>query len=127
MTSETMDLPIAIPTSYGGTGAGSHPKELLMASATACYVMTLAGLIAARKLPLINITVNSVLSDIPKQSMRITHEVFIELPGEATQEQLNASQALIDAADKACMVGNLLKTAGVQLSVSGSVANLQGA
>lgn len=63
--------------------------------------MTLAGLIAARKLPLINTTVNSVLSDIPKQNMRITHEVFIELPGEATQEQLNASQALIEAADKA--------------------------
>jgi peroxiredoxin-like protein len=121
MASDTMDLPIAIPQSYGGTGAGSHPKELLMASAAACYVMTLAAMLGARKLPLSGVTVNSELSDIPKQGMQIVHEVRIELTAEAAPENVESSEPLIAAADKSCMVGNLLKTAGVQISVSGTV------
>ncbi|MPN55563.1 hypothetical protein SDC9_203247 [bioreactor metagenome] len=124
MVSETIDLPIAIPPSFGGTGAGSHPKELLMASATACYVMTLAGMLSAKKLPLVGISVNSELSDTSsKQSLQIAHEAHIELAPEATQQQLDTAETLIEAADKSCMIGNLLKTAGVQIVVSGNVSN----
>lgn len=127
MASETIDLPIAMPQSFGGRGGGSHPKELLMASAAACYVMTLAGMLEARNLPLDGVAVSSELSELHKQGMKITHEIRINLLGKATQEQLGAAEALIEAADKACMVGNLLKTAGVQLTASGTVTNVQGA
>ena len=122
--SATIDLPLAIPQSYGGTGAGSHPKELLIASAAACYVMTLAGMLTARKIEQAGLTVASELSDIPKQGMQISHRVQIELPSNATQEQRDAVESLIDAADKSCMIGNLLKAAGVQIKASGQVATL---
>ncbi|HDR9224209.1 TPA: OsmC family protein [Burkholderia vietnamiensis] len=119
--SSTMDLTIAIPQTYGGTGEGSHPKELLMASAASCYVMTFAGMPDARKLPLAGMTVYSALSDMHKQGMYIVHDVRIVLSADAAQDRVQAAEALIAAADKACMVGNLLKTAGVQISVSGTV------
>ena len=121
MKSETVELPIAIPQSYGGTGAGSHPKELLMASAAACYVMTFAGMMGARKLPLAGVSVRSELSDISKQTMQIVHEVSILLASEASPEQIASAASLIEAADKSCMVGNLLKSAGVRVSASGKV------
>lgn len=95
-----------------------------MASAVACYVMTLSGLMGARKLPLGGVIVTSELSDPPNQGIQIKHEVRIELSGEVTQEQLDAATANIEAADKACMVGNLLKKAGVRLTVSGTVTNV---
>lgn len=64
---------------------------------------------------------NSELSDIPKQGMQIVHEVRIELAAETTSENVKSSEPLVAAADKSRMVGNLLKTAGVQISVSGTV------
>ncbi|HBP0978959.1 OsmC family protein [Comamonas sp. Y6] len=122
MASETVELPIAIPRSYGGTGAGSHPKELLMASATACYVMTLAGMMAARNLPLADVSVSSELSEVSKQTMQIVHEISVVLAAEASPEQIASAESLVEAADKSCMVGNLLRTAGVQVSIlSGKV------
>lgn len=124
--SATIDLPLAIPQSHGGTGAGSHPKELLMASAAACYAMTIAGMLAARKIEQAGLTVVSELSDASNQGMQITHQVQIELPSNATQEQLDAVESLIEAADKSCMIGNLLKAAGVRIEASGQVETLLG-
>lgn len=121
MQSNTVDLPIAIPSAYGGNGEGSHPKELMTASATSCYVMALAGMASAHKLPLVRVEIESSLSNVSKDVMEIVHEVRIILAANATQEEIRTTEGLIAAADKACMVGNLLKTAGVQFSVSGTV------
>lgn len=119
--SSTMDLSIAMPESFGGTGAGANPKDLLLASAVSCYVMTFTAMQEARKLDVADITVDSILSDIPKQGMQIVHEVRVVLSAQATQDNERTAEALIAAADKACMVGNLLKAAGVQISVFGVI------
>jgi len=56
--------------------------------------------------------------------MEIAHETSIALSGNATPEQIQDAERLIVAADAACMVGNLLRTAGLRFRVSGAVLTL---
>ncbi|AOR65727.1 hypothetical protein KU73_00295 [Pectobacterium wasabiae] len=117
--SEEMKLPVAIPQHFGGTGKGANPKDLLLASAASCYLMTLAAMLQGHNIPASGITLRSELTGTQKANMKIVHNVEIALNEETTQAQLKNAQALVEDADKSCMIGNLLKDAGVHIAVSG--------
>jgi lipoyl-dependent peroxiredoxin len=114
--------PIAIPPDLGGSGKGSDPKTLLVASAAACYSMTLVGILQSRKLPLQRLTMETKASDARESGFAMEHRLHVTLLSGATTEQLAAVQMAFAAADRACAVGNMLKKADVRISVEGSVA-----
>lgn len=114
-------IPVAMPESYGGTGDGANPKDLLTASAVSCYVMTLAGLLQSHSILVDNISVTTEMTGDKPQNLHILHTVDILLSEGSTVADEQSTGKLIHTADDVCMIGNLLKTSGVKISVSGSV------
>ncbi|UBX47724.1 OsmC family protein [Providencia alcalifaciens] len=98
----------------------TNPKQLLAASAASCYLMTLAAMLQGNKIPATSISLRSELAGTQKSNLKIKHMVDIALSEDATPEQLSSAQTLIVGADKSCMIGNLLKDAGVQITVTGN-------
>ncbi len=116
-----LDTKIAIPTDLKGSGNGTDPKELLVSSATTCYIATLTSILENRKLPIIKHIVNSEAT-ISDNVFTITHNPQIVLSNEATKAQIQSAERAIVGADRACEVGNLLKKAGVIIETKGNVS-----
>lgn len=116
------DIPIAVPEAFGGTGSGANPKDLLKASAASCLVMTLAIMLESRGIRAEDINVTTDITGDNPQNLHISHAVVVSMPVETTPEQEDKARYLISAADMACMIGNLLKAAGVQVTVTGDVS-----
>ncbi|MEC0485063.1 OsmC family protein [Bacillus glycinifermentans] len=80
LKTESLNTKIAIPAEFGGSGDGASPKEILIASATACYTSVLVSMIESRDLPVIGVAVDSegLNSDdefkIPPASYRFIRE-----------------------------------------------------
>ncbi|MBT9386869.1 OsmC family protein [Pseudooceanicola sp. CBS1P-1] len=111
---------IAIPKAYGGAGTDTHPKELYVAAAQACFMATLRGITAMKKLPVEHITVQT--KAIAGDTFEIHHAVEITLQSGAGDKEIVTAKALIEKADELCEVGNLAKKAGVQITVAPFVA-----
>lgn len=119
---DRLDAPVAIPTELGGTGEGADPKTLLVASAATCYLMTLVAILQNRKLPVSDLELVSEGSDPTQPDFAIEHQVQVRLSPEITQEQMGQAEAAMHQADKACVIGNVLKRAGVKINVEGSAS-----
>ncbi|WP_050182305.1 OsmC family protein [Domibacillus robiginosus] len=121
LKADFLDTKVAIPAAFGGSGNGSSPKELLIASATACYTSVLVSMTESRELPVTEVTVNSegFLSD---DELKIIHHPYIVLSEGVTEKQIEAANRLFAAADKGCTVGNLLKKADVKIEIQGKVS-----
>ena len=122
LKTENLDAKIAIPTSLGGSGNGANPKEVLVSSVTTCYIATLTFALESRKLPVVELTVNSE-ANISDNEFKITHYPHIVLSADATEEQIQSAQRATEAADKGCEVGNLLKKADVKIEIQGKVSS----
>lgn len=122
-----LDTNIAIPESLGGNGEGAEPKEILISSATACFTMTLTGVLQGRKLPVDKITIDTESTTTKEDGFQITHYPHLFLPVDATEDQVQTAERAIELADKACKIGNLLRKAGVQIHVEGKVSTSDGA
>ena len=120
LKAEYLDTKIAIPKSLGGSGDGTDPKELLVSSATTCYITTLAYMLESRKLPVVELTISSE-GTISDDGFTITHVPQIVLSADATENQVQSAERAIEGADRGCEVGNLLKNAGVIIEIQGKV------
>jgi peroxiredoxin-like protein len=121
LKAEYLDTKVAIPTPLGGSGNGADPKELLVSSASTCYIATLTYILESRKLPVVELIMNSEAS-ISDKGFNITHTPHIVLASNATEDQVQSAERAIEGADKGCEVGNLLKKAGVFIEVQGKVS-----
>ena len=122
ITSDTLDVALALPTQYGGTGAGANPKELLTGAAAACFMMTLATLLEGRRLATAEMTLMSTVSELEGGALHIEHELTLVLAAGTTAEQVGKAEALIPLAAERCPIEQLLQGAGVQFSISGTVS-----
>ncbi|MFZ5001631.1 OsmC family protein [Enterobacter asburiae] len=95
---------------------------MLVASAASCYVMTLAAMMDARKLPEADITVETTLTGVLDAGLRIAHDVHIVFDEKASAEEIQRVEVLVESADSACMVGNLLRKGGVEVTVQGHLS-----
>ncbi|EGL2796187.1 osmotically inducible protein OsmC [Salmonella enterica] len=116
-----MNVAVAIPEHFGGTGEGANPKELLAASAASCYLMTLAAMLQGHKIPATGITMSTELTGDKPSNMHIVHTVQVLLKDDAQPEDQQGAQDLIHNADRSCMIGNLLKETGVKITIEGNV------
>ncbi|WP_321822648.1 MULTISPECIES: OsmC family protein [unclassified Burkholderia] len=103
---------IGIPAALGGSGEGANPKELLASSAAACFIATLTAILENRKIPVqhLAITTHSVETD---DAFYIRHNTALTVGPAATDDDIAAIEALVTRADKACVIGNVLRKAGV--------------
>ncbi|MBT2624160.1 OsmC family protein [Bacillus sp. ISL-32] len=118
LKTEFLNTKIAIPAEFGGSGDGASPKEILIASATACYTSVLVSMIESRDLPVIDVVVDSegLNSD---DEFKIIHHPRIVLSENATEKQIQSANRIFAAADRGCTIGNLLKKADVKIEVRG--------
>ncbi|EPD8213129.1 OsmC family protein [Serratia liquefaciens] len=119
-----LGVAIAIPTSFGGSGAGTDPKSLLVSAAASCYAMTLIAMLEAKKLPVAGLAMHCKASESQAAGVGIDYDVRLLLSSDATQDQLDATRPLIKAADTVCAIGNLLRTAGYRIEAQGQVATI---
>ncbi|PCD05035.1 osmotically inducible protein OsmC [Peribacillus simplex] len=120
LKTEFLDAKVAIPTVLGGSGDGAFPKEVLVASVTACYTSVLVSMAESRGLPVVEISVDSEAS-ISDDEFKIIHHPQLVLSENATDKQVQSAERLFVAADKGCVVGNLLKKADVKIEVQGEI------
>ncbi|MCG7334601.1 OsmC family protein [Sporosarcina sp. ACRSM] len=121
LTADYLETDVAIPTALGGSGNGTDPKELLVSSATTCYIATLTYMLETRKLPVVELTINTAAS-VSNTGFNIAHAPQIVLAADATEDHVQSAERAIEGADKSCEVGNLLKKAGVVIEVQGKVS-----
>ncbi|WP_179292623.1 OsmC family protein [Bacillus sp. 7884-1] len=121
LKAEYLETNVAVPESKGGSGNGANPSELLISSATTCYIATLTFMLETRKVPVVELTVNSEAT-ISDNGFNITHYPQIILSVDATEAQVQSAQRAIEGADRGCEVGNLLKKAGVVIEAKGKVS-----
>ena len=121
LNADYLKTDVAIPESKGGSGNGANPGELLVSSATACYMATLAVMLETRELPVVKLSVNSEAS-ITDKGFHITHHPQIMLSASATEAQVQSAQRAIEGAEKGCDIGNLLKKAGVVIEAKGNAS-----
>jgi lipoyl-dependent peroxiredoxin len=121
LKAEYLETNIAVPASKGGSGKGANPSELLISSATTCYIATLTFMLETRKLPVVELTVNSEAT-ISDNGFNITHYPQIILSADATEAQVQSAQRAFEGADRGCQVGNLLKKAGAVIDAKGNVS-----
>ncbi|WP_054860583.1 OsmC family protein [Gracilibacillus sp. JCM 18860] len=118
---ENLKTDIAIPQSLGGSGEGTDPKELLLASAATCYATTLVYMLETKDLPVIEFTMKSKANVSREDGIQIIHQPHIVLSSEATEKQSQAADRAFISADKSCAVGNILKKADAQITIEGKV------
>ncbi|EMY1073319.1 OsmC family protein [Salmonella enterica] len=117
ITGDTLDIPIAIPVSYGGCGTGADPKDLLVSSAAACFSMTAIAMLEASKFPVHALDMKTEASDAEDGEFQIVHHLQLTLSEDATAEQVRMVGSIIHSAEKKCSVGNMLRKAGINIGI----------
>lgn len=117
---DNIDTKIAISKSSGGSGDGAEPKELLVSAALTCYIETLTYMLDSRKVPVDALSINSEAT-VSDKGFNVIHYPQITLTADATEEDVQTAQKVIEGADRGCKVGNLLRKAGLKIEVQGNV------
>ncbi|MGM1019842.1 MAG: OsmC family protein [Bacillota bacterium] len=120
--SDNFQTQIAIPAAKGGSGQGTEPQRLLMSSAVACYIMTLAYMLDRKKVPVSGLFMDTEGTTANGDQLVFTHRPHIVLTSEASKEDVSMAEALMLQAEKDCHVGQLLIKAGVSIGVEGKVS-----
>jgi peroxiredoxin-like protein len=118
--SDNEKLNIAIPTASGGSGEGFAPRDLLGSSAGACLALTLVSLMDVRKLPVTDFSMETKVTK-KDDTYSITHYPKISLSSEATEKEQEGVERAVVSADKRCTIGNVLKEAGVKITIEPSL------
>jgi len=117
-----LETNIAIPEALGGSGEGAEPKEILVTSATACFIMTLTGMLQGRKLSVAKITMDTESTHSKEEGFKIIHVPHITLSAGSTEDQVESAQKAIEVANRRCEVGNILRKADVDIKADGKVS-----
>ncbi len=118
--SDGLETQISIPAVYGGLGKYSNPKELYVASTAACFLSTLTAICANKKLPLDALTVETTAEE-EGDHFTIRHTANLVLSKAATEEDAAKASAYTEKADEICVVGNLARKAGVDVSAKANI------
>ena len=115
----------SVPAEIGGLGVGTNPEELLLAAALSCYLISLAGMLQYRKLPVREILIRSEAVfhvEMGPTLKKICHFPEVHIV-DKDEEKLQAIQECFLLAEKVCMVSNAIR-ANVQIEVQGSISSI---
>lgn len=102
---------ISVPQELGGPGIGTNPEEMLIGAAATCYLITLAAVLANRKLEIseLKLTSEGILNDERGlQFQKIIHRPVVILASGATSEQVETARKATDRAEQACMISKAI-------------------
>ena len=122
--SEGLSTKISIPAVYGGLGEYSNPKELYVASTAACFLSTLSAISDNKKLPLQSLSVETN-ADETNDEFVIHHVAKMVLNAQATEADIAKAKEYVATADKICVVGNLARKAGVNVTAGDDISLAQ--
>lgn len=120
---EKLKTKVAIPKELGGSGEGTDPKELLIASTSSCYLASIVFLLERRNLPVVELSIQTEATKT-RNNWHIIHYPKIILSTEATDQQKQSVEKVLKGADRGCEIGNLLKKSGVTIEVKGEVSGI---
>lgn len=108
-----VENPVNVPVEFQGPGGGTNPEELLTSAIAACYTMTLAIIVANRKLPVKSIETNAV-AVVEQTGPQFTYKAvtikpMIAMEGEPTLEQLKLTEDMAHKADGYCIITNAVR------------------
>ena len=108
-----VQLPIAVPKEFQGTGDGTNPEELLAAAVAACYSITFGIIAANRRLPVASVETSAV-GEVEQAGAQFTYKKItiqphIRLAAEATDDQLKLTEDMAHKADGYCIITNAVR------------------
>ena len=110
-----VQLSLAVPAEFHGTGQGASPEELLASAVAGCYAVTLGIVAEHRQVPVTSIDVRAsgaVEQDGAKLTYTgITLRPRVTVAAGATEEQMQLARDLAHRADKYCLVTNAVRSA----------------
>lgn len=111
---------LAIPARNGGTGAGLDPKSFLAASAAECLLLNLVTILEASNVEHGGISVETAAHGGGAAEISIIHHLTVLIAD--TSVTNDRIVRLIGKAEAACNIGNLLKSAGVGITLIHSIS-----
>ena len=108
-----LELPLAAPIEFGGSGEGTNPEELLAAAVAACYTITFGIIAGNRKLPVESIRATAV-GEVEQAGMQFTYKTItikpeITLASGATDDDLKTAEDMAHKADLYCIITNAVR------------------
>lgn len=104
---------ISIPKEMDGPEIGTNPDEMLLGAAATCYIITLAAMIERAKLPLKEMSLESIgIVDVTEGTFtykKIIHQPTVALKEEANDKEYKLLEKLIQRAESNCMISRALK------------------
>src|SRR5690625_999864 len=107
---------ISIPKEMDGPEIGTNPDEMLLGAAATCYIITLAAMIERAKLPLKEMSLESIgIVDVTEGIFtykKIIHQTTIELKEEANDNEYKLLGKLIQRAETRRIISQAQKEKG---------------
>ncbi|GBG96111.1 OsmC family protein [Lactococcus termiticola] len=103
---------VSIPAELSGPGMGSNPDDLLLASASTCFTLTLAAMLDASGIEVASMKVDSkLIVDESKMTVRvekIVHNLDLMLAEDTSDAKLEMAEKLAQRAESNCMITRAL-------------------
>lgn len=91
-----LETDLAIPVALGRNEEGSEPKEMLITSATACFTMTVTGMLQMKKFPVDQTLVDTESTNSKKKALKSTILVILFY---LLTQQMSKFKLLIQSSD----------------------------
>lgn len=112
ITTNGIKLPCSAPESLDGPGIGSNPEELLMASASSCYMITLAAILSRREIKYshLDVSTEGIVQEDGNNLIfkEIIHRPVIHLEN-GYEDRKEEIMKLAHRAENACFISKTLK------------------
>ena len=117
------DLPFSLPTRIGQAEGKTSPEELMAATHGACLTMSLAGELTQAGTPptRLGVSCRIVMDEVEGRGHQVVASQ-VELTAAADGLDDDALQAAVARADEGCPYSQLLRRAGVDVSVTAARA-----
>ena len=113
ITSHDVQIPISAPAQLDGPGIGSNPEDLLVASLTSCYFITLAFFLSRREINYSHIEIESE-GIVEEDKKGLTFKEVIHRPtivmSVGDEDKREDVERLAHRAEKACFITQTLKS-----------------
>src|ERR1700730_2824043 len=117
-----LQSPVSVPSEMKGQGIGTNPEELLLGSASTCYIITLGLMLNKREIAVKELSISSegiAVEDPVLRFDRLIHRPVIVLEN-ASEVDINRVERLAMEAEKNCMVSSAIR-GNVEVSVESTV------
>lgn len=111
LSAQGFESSFSAPKSLGGSGKGANPEELLLAAASACFLITLAAVLTRRKIAFTHLGIKSELelvADGGLQVKRVRHFATVKVAPQSNPTLRGDALEAVAAAEANCLVARAM-------------------